>query len=157
MFGEIGIGLTRQLTPRAVKEGDFADLLTPTEAEMGAQSLDLVGSVVRLLGALGLVLALLMVCLWLLRRFGGRWGAGAAPGGDGIDVLQQRSLGGRRHLTIIRWEGRRLLLGVTPESITTLASQSESDDDTQTFEATIDEVLQSGLPAQPLAGSGSRR
>lgn len=157
MFGDLGTELTRWLTPRVLQESDLSDLLAPNDPEIGVHSLDLAGSVVRMLGALGLVLALLIVTLWLLRRFGGRWVGVPTQGGDGLEVLLQRPLGGRRELTVVRWEGRRLLLGVTPESITTLASEAEPGGHEDAFEAAIDEALAAEPAAKSLIGAGLQR
>ncbi len=40
---------------------------------------------------------------------------------QGIDVLTQRSLGQRTHLTVVRVAGETLLLGVTPQQVNMLA------------------------------------
>jgi len=130
------------LTPLAASASDGLDSLFGPEAAAAAGTNDpsLMFSVLRMLGALGLVLALLIATLWVFKRLGGRWSqvAGGARGG-GVEVLHQRPLGGRRMLTVIRWEGRKILLGVTSDSITTLASELEgsSESDHEAFESTL--------------------
>jgi flagellar biogenesis protein FliO len=59
-------------------------------------------------------------------------------------VLHQRPLGGRRTLTVVKWEGRRLLLGVTGDSISLLASEPEGliPGDEEAFEGELSEAFQ---------------
>jgi flagellar protein FliO/FliZ len=71
------------------------------------------------------VLALLGIFVWALRRGSLRL-TGMAPRGA-IAVETATSIGDRRQLAIVRVEGRRLLVGLTPTSIsllTTLEAQA---------------------------------
>lgn len=65
------------------------------------------------LGALVVVIVLLAGVLWLLRR-----GTGLGRAGATMSVETALSLGERRSLVIVAVEGRRLLLGVAPTSVT---------------------------------------
>lgn len=71
-------------------------------------------SITAVLVVLGLVAAL----AWLARR--GALGPIAARG-RGVIVESAVSLGERRSLVVVAVEGRRLLLGVTPQQITLVA------------------------------------
>jgi flagellar protein FliO/FliZ len=65
--------------------------------------------------SLAAVLALLAACIWALRRGSLRLSA-LAPRGR-IFVETATSLGERRSLAIVSVEGRRLLVGLTPASV----------------------------------------
>ena len=64
--------------------------------------------------AILIVLALVVVLAWLARR--GSFGALAGRGGP-IAVETAVALGERRSLVIVSVEGRRLLLGLTPTTM----------------------------------------
>ena len=74
---------------------------------------------VRYIGALLLVGGLLAVAMWMLKRFrlGGDGGAKNA-----IRITSHASIGTREKLVVVRFAGRDILLGVTPSSISRLAS-----------------------------------
>lgn len=74
-------------------------------------------SVVKMLVGLGLVLALMVVLYWLMRRF--MPGGAGMPGGR-MRVLGRLSLGARKSVTMIEVGGRVLILGVGGDSITLL-------------------------------------
>jgi flagellar biosynthetic protein FliO len=74
---------------------------------------------IRYFSALLMVGALLAVAIWALRRF--------RPGASGqsrstISVISHASLGAREKLVVVRFAGRDHLLGVTPRSVSLLAS-----------------------------------
>lgn len=75
-----------------------------------------VPSLLRTTGALGLVLGLLFLALWAVRRYNL-----ALPGGAGdwstrrVAVVERVSLDSRRNLLLIRRDGREHLLLVAPE------------------------------------------
>lgn len=68
--------------------------------------------------SLGAVIALLVFCLWALRRGALRFPSlgGRAP----ILVESAASLGDRRSLAEVTIEGRRLLIGMTPAAVSLL-------------------------------------
>lgn len=68
--------------------------------------------------SLGAVLALLAAFVWALRRGSLRLSA-LAPRGT-IAIETATSLGDRRSIAIVGVEGRRLLIGLTPTSISLL-------------------------------------
>lgn len=80
----------------------------------------------KTLGSLAIVLALLMLAAYLLKRYGGRLtGAGPAGRADTIRIVSTKLLGGRRSLMLIRVRGQTLLLGVTPQAINCLTEIQE--------------------------------
>jgi flagellar protein FliO/FliZ len=70
-------------------------------------------SMLPMLLALALVLALIPASMWLLRRLG----AGSNAPGSGMKVVSQLTLGPRERLVVVEAGDRWLLLGVTASSI----------------------------------------
>lgn len=92
-------------------------------------------SVLRVLGALALVLAVFFAGLWLFRnwqRFVGR--TGRAPK---LAVLEVKAVGNRHSLYVVGYERQRLLLASSPTGITLVS---------QLPEAVADQALS---PSQP--------
>lgn len=144
MMGAWLQGLTRNLTLQAEASESFPDWLAAEPVAQAATDPSLLASSFKMVGALAFVLALLIFGLWLLRRFGTQWGKGAKGTEHGPQVLHQRPLGGRKMLTVVKWEGRRLLLGVAGDSISLLASEPEglAPGDEATFEGELTEAFQ---------------
>lgn len=69
----------------------------------------------RSLAAVAIVLALAAGCAWLLRR--GAFGAARGRGRQRVSIETVALLGERRSLVVATVEGRRLLLGLTPASV----------------------------------------
>lgn len=76
-------------------------------------------SLLRMLGALAVVIGLLAGTLWLLKR-----GAGGRRGSRGFAVEAALPLGERRSLAIVTVEGRRLLLGLAPNHVSLVTELS---------------------------------
>lgn len=74
-----------------------------------------VGAMLEILLALSAVLAAILVIAWLVRRMRGT----ADPGGL-IRVLADVSLGQKERAVLLQVEGRRLLVGVAPGSVSML-------------------------------------
>jgi len=70
----------------------------------------------RSLLAVFVVLALVALCAWLVRR--GALGSLGRRGPSAVRVETAVALGERRSLLVVAVEGRRLLLGVTPQQVT---------------------------------------
>jgi len=68
------------------------------------------------------VIALLGLAVWWLRR---RLQPGASRG-SGARVIQVAMLGTRERIAVVEFEGRRLLVGVTPQQITMLCELDRS-------------------------------
>jgi flagellar biosynthetic protein FliO len=88
------------------------DLLVAQADVVGAATPDLLPSLWRMLGALAVVLGLVGGLAWLLRR-----GAVVRRRATGVGIESAIALGERRSLVIVTVEGRRLLLGLAPGSI----------------------------------------
>jgi len=68
------------------------------------------------------VIAVLGVAVWWLRR---RLQPGASRG-SGAKVIPVAMLGTRERIAVVEFEGRRLLVGVTPQQITMLCELDQS-------------------------------
>jgi len=100
------------------------------------QSLTL--SLLRVGGALVVVLLLLYATVYLLKRSGlGQGGGGASQ----IEVLESKAIGPKRYISIVRVAGKTLTLGVTEHNITMLRELTKE-------EAEL-------LTAEPLAASAA--
>jgi flagellar protein FliO/FliZ len=73
------------------------------------------GELTRGVAAVGIVLALLAVAAWLLRR--GAFGMAGKRTRGLMRVEATLPLGERRSLMVVAVEGRRLLLGLTPAQV----------------------------------------
>jgi flagellar protein FliO/FliZ len=75
-----------------------------------------VASAARSLVAVFVVLGLVALCAWLVRR--GALGALGRKSPSAVRVETAVPLGERRSLMVVAVEGRRLLLGITPQQVT---------------------------------------
>ncbi len=88
---------------------------------------DVGGSLLRVLGALGLVIGLFLGGVWLFRnwqRLALRRG-GTAPR---LNVLEVRSLGGRHALYVVGYEQERFLLASSPAGVNLLSHLPSADE-----------------------------
>lgn len=83
-----------------------------------APEFDAGSSVVRLFGALLLVVALFLGGVWLFRNW--QKVVQQRRGGTRLDVVEVRSLGNRQSLVVVGYGSQRLLLGATPTGISLL-------------------------------------
>ena len=84
-------------------------------AAMGSPSNDLTGSLMQMLFGLAVVIALLLACLWVIRRLATPRGSAAA-----IKVLGAAAVGPRERVVLVRLGEQVLVLGVAPGSVTKL-------------------------------------
>jgi len=91
----------------------------PGAPEMGSASL-------KALGALGLVLALILLLAWLARRYL-RFLPQGSGRGDSIQIVSARSLGPKRSVYLLEVEGRRLLVGSAEAGVSLLKDFAGSD------------------------------
>jgi flagellar biogenesis protein FliO len=91
--------------------------------------------------ATGVVLLALVAGTWLLRRGVLAWPALGRARAQGLCVETAFSLGERRSLAVVSVEGRRLLLGLTPSSISLIA---ELPREAPSFGATLDRRTATG-------------
>ncbi|MDB5720636.1 MAG: hypothetical protein JWP15_1254 [Alphaproteobacteria bacterium] len=71
----------------------------------------------RMLGALGVVLGLLVGALWIVRRFQIRLPGAVGAGGHGrrLELVERLSMDSRRSIALVRRDGREHLLLLGPE------------------------------------------
>jgi flagellar biosynthetic protein FliO len=84
-------------------------------------------SLLRVLGALAIVLGLFLAAVWLFRN--GRslaFRRGRAPR---LNVIESRSLGGRHAIYVVAYEQQRFLLGSTPAGINLLSHLPAASED----------------------------
>ena len=87
--------------------------------------MDLGYSVVfQMAGALFLVLALLLLASYFLRRYGPRLGVGGNRR-SGLELMGQLPLGPRRGVAVVRFLDRVLVLGVTEHQVNLLTELIE--------------------------------
>jgi flagellar biogenesis protein FliO len=104
----------------------FSLAATATAASLEATNLppvapslpDVSFSVMRIFGALMLVISLFLGGVWLLRN----WQRVARPGGQPakLQILEMRSLGNRQSVFVLGYEQQRLLVAASPSGITLL-------------------------------------
>ena len=92
---------------------------TPTA---GGTPNDLTGSLVQMLFGLVVVIALLLACLWVIRRLAAPRGSAAA-----IKVLGAAAVGPRERVVLVRLGEQVLVLGVAPGSVTKLHEMKPED------------------------------
>lgn len=76
------------------------------------------GAVIQMLGALGLVLAILFAVLWLLRRLSG----GRLAGGTPFRTMGAVAVGSRERVVLLEIGEHWLVVGVAPGSVTGIAT-----------------------------------
>lgn len=106
-------------------------------AELGFSSLLKTGS------ALFFILAMIFFGFWIIRRYGDKFGVGGLKRA-GMEILGQLPLGPKRHLTVVRYRGRLLVLGVTEHSVNLVTeireteSKEEAGEDDLSFQTHLD-------------------
>ena len=81
-------------------------------------------SVIRVIGALCLVLSLLFAGVWAYRN-SARFGGGRARAAK-LKVIETRSLGHRHSIFVVGYEQQRLLLSTSPTGVTMLTHLPEA-------------------------------
>lgn len=118
------------------------------QAEQVAQPVFSWGGYVQALGIMCVILALLWFAVWAIRRYG-KFNFLPRPGSlpkDSLVMEAQMPLGPRKGLMVIRFMGRRLLLGVTDQRISLLAEDGTKDERKQAdFEDILDDAASGGL------------
>jgi len=101
----------------------------PASPPPGPLEVGFTGALVKMVGGLAGVLALVLILYWLLRRF--MPGQGIPLKGARMRVLGRLGLGQRAQVALVRVGEEVLILGVTPGSVTLL----DKLDGTQELEA----------------------
>ena len=105
--------------------GLFRALPAAAAAGKGAAPIDMTATMLKTAGGLALIIGLILVAVWFLRRFGG---AGNYRGaGSIIRTLDTKMLGPRKYVTLLEIGSRTLALGVTEQSISLLAEMAEGE------------------------------
>lgn len=68
----------------------------------------------------GLVIGLLLGCLWLLRKLQAGGGGLRPRASSRLKVVETLSIGPRQKIALVQLDGQDVLLGVTAQSITAL-------------------------------------
>lgn len=76
-------------------------------------------------GYLFLLIAVIFLAYWLLKRLG--LSGGLTTGKNAPRLVSRLMLGNRQSLSVVRYQGKDLLLGITDQQIT-LLSESEATD-----------------------------
>lgn len=122
--------------------GDAASSAAAHGASLGGSSFSW-GGYAQAVGILFLLVALLWLVVWLVRRFG-KFNFLPRPGAlpKGALVMEaQLPLGPRKGLMVVRFLNRRLLLGVTDQHITLLTEeQAQHEPQNKDFEHVMEEV-----------------
>ena len=84
-------------------------------------------SLLRVLGALALVLGLFLGGAWLVRN--GRWNAFSRGKAARLNVLESRSLGARQALYVVGYGQDRFLIGATPAGINLVSHLASAPED----------------------------
>ncbi len=100
-----------------------ADALAQTTPAAGSAPTELAGSLFQMLAGLAVVIALLLGCLWLIRRLAAPRGSAAAA----IEVLGAAAVGPRERVVLVRLGEQVLVLGVAPGSVTRLHEMKAED------------------------------
>lgn len=101
---------------RFVFFGLFTSVLSPVYAA-GIQEMSAASSIWKIVLSLIVVVAFIPVCLWVMKRL---QFAQMKLGQSGIKVIQVQTLGPKERLMLVEVEGERILIGVTPNTITHL-------------------------------------
>ncbi len=122
--------------------GDVAGSAAAHGASLGGSSFSW-GGYAQAVGILFLLVALLWLVVWLVRRFG-KFNFLPRPGAlpKGALVMEaQLPLGPRKGLMVVRFLNRRLLLGVTDQHITLLTEeQAQHEPQNKDFQHVMEEV-----------------
>jgi len=79
-------------------------------------------AILRMVGSLALVLAILLLALWLGRRKGLR-----SASGRRLAIVERLGIDAKRSLVLVRWDAGEHLLLLAPEGQTLVASRSDPD------------------------------
>jgi flagellar protein FliO/FliZ len=79
----------------------------------------LTGDLLRMIWGLSIVIALILVVYWLMRR---KFSITGVMRNRAINVIEMQPLSGRKALAIVKVEGKKLLIGITEQQITLLST-----------------------------------
>ena len=112
-------------TPPATTNDRLA-FMSDTHSDTSEQAPSTGGLLLRTLGALLLIVGLIVAGSWAMKRVAGARFGSPAEDAPRLAVLNSLSLGDKRSLAIIRFGERTLLLGSTPQAVTLLAEDNDT-------------------------------
>lgn len=115
------VHLASLFSARAASTNLFSNSLNPASLP------DTGPSLLRVLGALALVLGLFLGGAWLVRN--GRWNAFSRGKAARLNVLESRSLGARQALYVVGYGQDRFLIGATPAGINLVSHLASAPED----------------------------
>lgn len=101
----------------------------PVDPGSVAPTWDFGYAALKMFGGLFLVLGLLFVLLYLLKRYGHKAGLTRQLSSD-LKLVAQMALGPRRSVVVVRYLNKDMVLGVTDSSITLLTETHHDHDQT---------------------------
>lgn len=107
---------------------------------------------IRLSGALALVILIILAIAWLARRSG--WGQALKKGSPALRVRHSLSLGQRERIAIVEAGNRWFLLGITPEAVTLLSEIDKDPEDHSASPPPVNLFQQALLNATRKKGKG---
>jgi flagellar biogenesis protein FliO len=139
-------GVASQLPPVVVTNAAVPSLVVPAVNTLAIPGTlpDTGASILRVLGALALVISLFLGGVWLFRN----WQRLAVRKGRAprLNVLEVKSLGQRQAIYVVGYEQQRILLASSPAGITLLTHLPE-EDETKTVAATTTAPAAPAAPA----------
>ncbi len=96
----------------------------------------------KMVGGLFLVLGLLFLLLYLLKRYGHKAGLTRRLSSD-LVLMGQLALGPRKSVVVVRYLNKEMVLGVTDNSIT-LLTERHHDHDESTFSTRLEQSRNQG-------------
>lgn len=76
-----------------------------------------------------LVIAIMLGCLWLLKRMQGKRFMASIKGANRLQILESLSIGPRQKLMLIALDGREILIASTAQQINTLSANTSRIDE----------------------------
>lgn len=125
-------------------------LVSPVLHAAGAQDLSVASSVWKVVISLVFVVAFIPACIWLMKRF---QFAQMKLGKSDINIIHVQSLGTKEKLMLIEVQGEKLLIGVTPNTISYLKSFPS---ETPSFASVLNDVGQKNASDRSSENSSDR-
>jgi flagellar biosynthetic protein FliO len=111
-------------------------------------------SIMQMMGGLAFVLALFLLCAWLMKRVQG----GFVSGGSQMKLLAGLSVGTRERVVLLEVKGAQVLLGVAPGRISALHVFPVDEGDTRKKELALDNsALGDGLLGEGVGENSQHR
>ena len=124
----------------------MADVTAPVTTLPPSMSMG--GVAVQMAVALLLILVVILLAYWMLRRFGPRFGLGSPAKSRGLRVESYLALGPRKNIMVVRFLNKLLVLGVTDQNIN-LLTEVDASDENKDFQAALDDASRRAGDADP--------